>query len=64
MFPDVVTWGPQGDCFVIKELDQFTRVVIPRMFKHSNFSSFVRQLNKYGFHKVCVKPVNFPRHGP
>ena len=51
-FADVVCWGPQGDCFVIKDLNEFTKSILPRMFKHSNFASFVRQLNKYDFHKV------------
>ena len=51
-YPDTVCWSQKGDCFVIKELDLFTKTVLPRMFKHSNFASFVRQLNKYDFHKV------------
>ncbi|KAG0701689.1 HSF-type DNA-binding-domain-containing protein [Suillus ampliporus] len=51
-FSQVVSWGPQGDCFVVKDMNEFTKSILPRMFKHSNFASFVRQLNKYDFHKV------------
>ncbi|KAI9065063.1 hypothetical protein FKP32DRAFT_1602611 [Trametes sanguinea] len=51
-FSDVVSWGPHGDCFVVKDMNEFTKSILPRMFKHSNFASFVRQLNKYDFHKV------------
>ncbi|KAG2082248.1 winged helix DNA-binding domain-containing protein, partial [Suillus cothurnatus] len=51
-FSHVVSWGPQGDCFVVKDVNEFTKSILPRMFKHSNFASFVRQLNKYDFHKV------------
>ncbi|KAG1891678.1 winged helix DNA-binding domain-containing protein [Suillus fuscotomentosus] len=51
-FSHVVSWGPQGDCFVVKDMNEFTKSILPRMFKHSNFASFIRQLNKYDFHKV------------
>lgn len=51
-FQEVVSWGPAGDCFVVKDMNEFTKSILPRMFKHSNFASFVRQLNKYDFHKV------------
>lgn len=49
---NVVSWCPKGDSFVVKDMTEFTKSVLPRIFKHSNFASFVRQLNKYDFHKV------------
>ena len=56
----VVSWGPHGDCFVVKDMNEFTKSILPRMFKHSNFASFVRQLNKYDFHKVRVPALLGP----
>ncbi|KAK1572982.1 HSF-type DNA-binding protein [Colletotrichum navitas] len=51
-YANIVRWGNEGDTFVILETDKFTNDILPKHFKHSNFSSFVRQLNKYDFHKL------------
>jgi osomolarity two-component system, response regulator SKN7 len=37
----VVRWGDQGDSFVVLENEQFTKNILPKHFKHSNFASFV-----------------------
>ena len=63
-FQPVVSWGPHGDCFVVKDMNEFTKSILPRMFKHSNFASFVRQLNKYDFHKVCLRFTPASPHAP
>ncbi|KAB5533608.1 response regulator-like protein [Coniochaeta sp. 2T2.1] len=51
-YRSVVRWSSDGDSFVVLENEKFTKTILPKHFKHSNFASFVRQLNKYDFHKV------------
>lgn len=51
-YASIVRWGDEGDSFVVLECEKFTKTILPKHFKHSNFASFVRQLNKYDFHKV------------
>ncbi|AOA64259.1 Transcription factor [Komagataella phaffii CBS 7435] len=51
-YRDIVRWTDSGDSFVVLSTNEFTKDILPKHFKHSNFASFVRQLNKYDFHKV------------
>ncbi|GMH38693.1 hypothetical protein BSKO_06577 [Bryopsis sp. KO-2023] len=48
---DALCWNDDGSGFIVKKTDEFAKM-LPTYFKHSNFSSFVRQLNTYGFRKV------------
>ncbi|CAO3685510.1 unnamed protein product [Rhizopus microsporus] len=48
----LITWTGSGDKFTIFNNVQFSNKVLPRYFKHCNWSSFVRQLNMYDFHKI------------
>ncbi|KAI8840731.1 HSF-type DNA-binding-domain-containing protein [Chytriomyces cf. hyalinus JEL632] len=51
-FKDQIRWSELGDSFIVVDQCAFARDVMPVMFSHTNYQSFVRQLNKYGFHKL------------
>ena len=38
--------------FLVEDTDALQEEVLGKYFKHNNFSSFIRQLNMYGFRKL------------
>ncbi|KAJ3210042.1 kinase-regulated stress-responsive transcription factor skn7 [Entophlyctis luteolus] len=49
---DQIVWAPDGTSFFVRNTNDFAQTVLPRLYGHRNFQSFVRQLNKYNFRKV------------
>ncbi len=51
-FNTISSWNEEGTNFTILDVERFEQEILPIYFRHRNFSSFVRQLNMYDFHKV------------
>ncbi|CAK8574015.1 unnamed protein product [Lathyrus sativus] len=48
---NIVSRSQSNNCFMIKDPDDCVSN-LSKYFRHNNFSSFVRLLNTYGFHKI------------
>ena len=55
-YKDIIEWSNDGKYFIVKNLHDFTENVLPKYYKHNNYSSFIRQLNMYDFHKKKGNP--------
>ncbi|OZJ03792.1 hypothetical protein BZG36_03004 [Bifiguratus adelaidae] len=48
-YAHILSWNDQGNKFSISDEEEFAQEILPLHFKGCKYSSFVRQLNIYGF---------------
>ena len=51
-YNDIIHWNKEGTAIIIIDIEKFSDIVLPNFYIHNKYSSFIRQLNIYGFHKM------------
>jgi hypothetical protein len=59
-----IEWRSEGTMFEIMSMEDFVARVMPRHFRTASMSSFVRNLNYYGFRKIKSGPGAGRHHHP
>ncbi|KAM3129601.1 hypothetical protein pb186bvf_018282 [Paramecium bursaria] len=53
-YGSIIEWINDGSGFIIYDQKQFCDIVLPQFFKHTNYQSFLRSINNYGFKRVNI----------
>ena len=64
-YKDIISWNDEGTHVLIKDIYKLSDEVLPKYYNHRKYTSFVRQLNMYGFYKtkdIIIKDVEVYRH--
>lgn len=51
-YDEIIHWDNDGKRVIICDVINLCNIVLPKFYKHRNYSSFVRQLNMYNFKKI------------
>ena len=57
-YSHICSWQPHGRCFMVHNRELFVQEVMPQYFRQSQYASFQRQLNLYGFQRFSQKSLD------
>ena len=57
-FEHIICWMPHGRSWMVKDKDLLISVVLKEHFSHSNFDTFNRQVNHWGFKVRIICHLN------
>ena len=55
-YSEIIHWSQNGSYIIIANAHLLEQKILSIYFNHQNYSSFVRQLNMYNFHKIRTDP--------
>jgi hypothetical protein len=54
----IISWLPCGKYFKVHDSKEFSKLIMPKYFRHSRYKSFLRSLSMYKFQRVSKGPCS------